>query len=138
MQKYATNLVKLVTKNGGDILKSDTALKGMVALVKELGVKGITVQGLEVKPEDLQAAIDQEKQASGNATQQVGQMTDDQVMALVNGMDRRALKAAIQADPALAKQLVSGMGANGAAPAGGRRPPQQATAQPEAQPVAAG
>lgn len=95
-----------------DALKgNDNLMNFLVKFVQEAQTKGVTIQGLDkIDPKNLQAAIDQEKQAGGNAEQQIVNMPDDQLATAIGNMDRRTLasvvKKAVQEDPGIAQQLV--------------------------------
>ncbi len=133
LQKIAANFCKQA-KDFNTLKGNENLLNVMVKFVQELGVKGITIKGLDVDPKQLQAAIAQEKQNSGNAEQQVVNLPDDQLAQVINNMDRRALagmvRQAVKSDPAIASQLLKS--APQQQQAGGRRLPQQAAAPAQA------
>ena len=131
MQKIAANFVKQA-KDFNTLKGNENLLNVLSKFVQELQVKGITVKGLEnVTPQQLQAAIAQEKQNSGNAEQQVASLPDDQLAQMIGNMDHRALagmvKQAVKSDPAIASQLLKNIPQQ---QSGGRRLPQQPAAAP--------
>jgi len=109
MQTYAKNLVAKA-KDFEALKSNDQMLKALVAFVTEAQRAGLNIPGLEnVNPQNLQAAIDQEKQIAASASQQLQQMSDAQIQQLIANMDRRALKKVLLDNPEVAKQLVAAM-----------------------------